>query len=117
MEISHIEDEYYRPQKKPSKKQLWLWKEFRNAEKYKRLQQETEGLKDINKFINIFSEIKIESEKEVDKFNCSLNTKKETRGMLKILQKNIIFNSSNNMIELNIPLDFVEEVTVNVKIF
>lgn len=29
--------------------------------------------------------MKIDSEKEVDKFNCSLNQKKEVKGVLKIL--------------------------------
>jgi len=30
MDVSHIEEEYFKPQKKPSKKEMWLWKEFKN---------------------------------------------------------------------------------------
>jgi len=37
MDISHVEEEYFKPHKKPSKKEFWLWKEFKNHEKYKRI--------------------------------------------------------------------------------
>lgn len=43
-----------------------------------------------------FLEMKVESEKEVDKFSCSLMQKKEIKGVLRILEKNILFASSNN---------------------
>lgn len=41
MDISHIEEDTPQPQKRPSKQELWLWKEFRNTEKYRRIKPNT----------------------------------------------------------------------------
>lgn len=39
MEISHFEDLNFVAEKKPSKKEMWIWKDFRNSEKYHRISE------------------------------------------------------------------------------
>jgi hypothetical protein len=72
---------------------------------------------EIGKFMQPFMEMKVESEKEVDKFNCSLMQKKEVKGVLRILEKNLLFSSSNNEVDINVPIDYVCEVQARIKTF
>lgn len=39
------------------------------------------------------------------------------KGVLRILEKNILFNSSNNEVEINVPIDYVCEVQARIKTF
>jgi hypothetical protein len=117
MDVSHIEEEQPQPQRRPSKQEVWLWKEFKNTEKYRKIKPDIELVQEILKFIQPFLEMKIESEKEVDKFSCSLIQKKEVKGVLRILEKNITFTSSNNEVDINIPIDYVCEVQAKIKTF
>ena len=47
MEISHIEEDTPHLEKRPSKKELWIWKDFRNCGKYNRISSSSDKVKQI----------------------------------------------------------------------
>lgn len=63
MDVSHIEEDTPHPHKRPSKQEMWLWKDFKNAEKYKKVQADSALTSEIVKFMQPFLDMKVESEK------------------------------------------------------
>jgi hypothetical protein len=72
---------------------------------------------EVGKLLQPWAEMRVESEREVEKFSCSLVGRKEVRGVLRILEKNLVFNSSSNEVEINVPIDYVCEVQARIKTF
>lgn len=122
MELSHVEEQFVKPQKRPSQKEMWLWKEWRNSDDYVFVPA-TAFTKEVKTFVSALAlgpsvmSGKETELKESSKFPCSLQHKKEVKGILKIHEKWFTFESSNNVVNLQVPFDHVEEINVKVQIF
>lgn len=51
MEISHIDETLIAPKKKPCKKQLWLWRDWRDKTNYGNVTPPTQIAKDVDKLV------------------------------------------------------------------
>ena len=59
MDVSYIEEEYVKPQKRPSKEEQWLWREFRDKNRFKRINPPQETIDEAKKVMQPLETIKI----------------------------------------------------------
>lgn len=86
MEISHIDETMVAQKKKPCKRELWLWRDWRDKTNFS-LQTSEVNLKEIDQFV---SGIKFEEEsKEIKAFEATFQGKKDIKGILKVCEKAI----------------------------
>jgi hypothetical protein len=116
MEISHIEEKTPFVEKRPSKKEMWIWKDFRNCEKYHRISERAEKMIEIQKEIKTLRDSRGVNGKEIEHYNCSLKARKDLKGVLTIMDKSLQFAAANGA-NIIVPYDFIEEVAVEVNIF
>lgn len=88
---------------------MWIWKDFRNSQKYHKIGEGGQKLKKVQKDIKNFKDIKIDGGKQIQKFNCIVKSKKDLKGLLSIMEKMLNF-TANNGANIMIPYEFIEEV-------
>jgi hypothetical protein len=118
MEISHIDETMVQvhQKKKPCKKELWLWRDWRDKNNYSiNFTQVNE--KEVMAFLKT---IVIEEEsKKIEEIECNFNGKKDVKGELKICEKSLEFKSlmGTSNFQLIIPYTEIMSISIKVRIF